>query len=114
MARLGVNEVQADAILNLRLRALRRLERMGIETEHEALCLKRLELEALIAEDAKRWRAIADGIKDIRKRFSIDDGNGRGARKWARRPSSHPSPPSSWWRPSPSPWCAPPRVGSAR
>jgi topoisomerase-4 subunit A len=77
VARLGVNEVQADAILNLRLRALRRLERMGIETEHEALRLKRLELEALIAEDAKRWRAIADEVKDIRKRFSIEDGNGR-------------------------------------
>ena len=75
--RLGVTDVQADAILNLRLRALRRLERIGIETEHESLRAQRLELQGLIKEDTRRWRAIAGEIKDLRKRFAIDDANGR-------------------------------------
>ena len=69
MAAFGLTEVQADAVLNMRLRSLRRLEEMEIRREHDKLSKEQTGLDALMASEPKRWRAIAREIEDTRKRF---------------------------------------------
>jgi topoisomerase-4 subunit A len=76
MARWRLSEVQADAILDMRLRNLRRLEEIEIRRELEALTAESEGLEALLADESAQWRAIADEIRDIRKRFGKDTANG--------------------------------------
>jgi topoisomerase IV subunit A len=60
---------QAEAILNMRLRSLRRLEEMEIRKEKAGLEAERKELAALLKDEDKRWKAIAAEIQEVRKRF---------------------------------------------
>ncbi len=64
-----LSDVQAEAILNMRLRALRKLEEMEIRREHENLTKERKELKALLKSEDKQWKRIADEIKDIKNSF---------------------------------------------
>lgn len=64
-----LTDVQAEAILNMRLRALRKLEEFAIRDEHASLTSEQKELKALLKNKTKREEIIADQIKDIRKRF---------------------------------------------
>ena len=64
-----LTDVQAEAILNMRLRALRRLEEVAIREEHSSLTTEQKGLKALLKDKKKREIVIADQIKDIRKRF---------------------------------------------
>jgi topoisomerase-4 subunit A len=64
-----LTEVQAEAILNMRLRQLRKLEEIEIRREHEELTKEKKELGTLLNDEQKRWKAIADEIADIRKDF---------------------------------------------
>ncbi|WP_206933310.1 DNA topoisomerase IV subunit A [Roseococcus thiosulfatophilus] len=82
MAAFGLSEVQAEAILNMRLRSLRRLEEMEIRREHEKLSKEQKGLQALMGSEAKRWSAIAREIEETRKKFGateIPEGKGREA-----------------------------------
>jgi topoisomerase-4 subunit A len=67
--RWKLSEAQADAILEMRLRALRRLEEAAIRQEFEALTAERADLARLLKDRKRRWKAIAAEIADIRKRF---------------------------------------------
>ncbi len=69
MKRFKLSDAQAEAILNMRLRALRKLEEIEIRREHEGLTGERKQLNQLMRDEDKRWRTIADEIQDIRKRF---------------------------------------------
>ncbi len=69
MAAFGLSEVQAEAILNMRLRALRRLEEMEIKREHEKLSKEQKGLQALLASPARQWAAIGKEIEETRKKF---------------------------------------------
>ncbi|MBY0335529.1 MAG: DNA topoisomerase IV subunit A [Acetobacteraceae bacterium] len=69
MARFELTEVQAEAILNMRLRSLRRLEEMEIRKEHDKLTKEQKKLQGLMASEAKRWAAIGSEIEETRKRF---------------------------------------------
>ena len=69
MKKWKLSDVQAEAILNMRLRALRRLEEIAIKEEHEELTAEKKTLNALLKNKKKRQIIIADQIKDIRKRF---------------------------------------------
>jgi topoisomerase IV subunit A len=69
MAAFGLTEVQAEAILNMRLRALRRLEEMEIKREHAKLVKEQKGLQALLGSEGKRWAAIAAEIEETRKKF---------------------------------------------
>jgi topoisomerase-4 subunit A len=69
MAAFRLTEVQAEAILNMRLRALRRLEEMEIRREHDKLKKEQKGLDALMASEAKRWSAIGKEIEETRKKF---------------------------------------------
>ena len=68
---------QADAILNMRLRSLRKLEEMEIRGEHSALTRERAELDKLLKDSKLRWKAISGQIDDIRKRFGAKTALGR-------------------------------------
>ena len=69
MERFGLTDTQAEAILNMRLRALRRLEEMEIRKEHKKLSVEQKKLQALMKSEAARWAAIAEEIESMRTRF---------------------------------------------
>lgn len=69
IAAFSLTDTQAEAILNMRLRSLRRLEEMEIRKEHKALSAERKSLAAMLADPAKRWARIEAEIEDTRKRF---------------------------------------------
>jgi topoisomerase-4 subunit A len=77
MKKFKLSDVQAEAILNMRLRALRKLEEFEIRREHERLSTEKTELESLLADEAKRWRANGAEIKDIRKKFGPETALGK-------------------------------------
>jgi len=77
MRELALNEVQAEAILNMRLRALRRLEEAAIRREHQELSAEQTRLQALLADEPRRWREVAQQIGAVRKRFAADTPLGR-------------------------------------
>ncbi len=69
MARFKLSETQADAILNLRLRRLHKLQEVEIRGEHKALGAERKRLKALLGDEEGRWEAIAGEIRAIRDKF---------------------------------------------
>jgi len=70
MQTFGLSDVQAEAILNLRLRALHRLEEMQIRAEHDKLSEERDSLRALIASEELQWNKVAEEIKATRQTYS--------------------------------------------
>ena len=64
-----LTEVQAEAILNMRLRSLRRLEEMELVRERDALMEERAGLEDLLAEDGLQWDRIAEELREVRAKF---------------------------------------------
>lgn len=67
-----LTEVQAEAILNMRLRSLRRLEEMELKREQEELMRERAEIEDLLADEGLQWIRIADQLKEAKKKFGKD------------------------------------------
>ncbi len=65
----GINEVQAEAILNMRLRSLRRLEEMELRKEHTALEKERRGLNALLGSDKLRWKRVGEEVAAVRDKF---------------------------------------------
>ena len=72
-----LSDVQAEAILNMRLRSLRRLEEMELIAERDALMLERAGLADLLESDKLQWKQIGVELEDIRKRFGKDTVLGR-------------------------------------
>jgi topoisomerase-4 subunit A len=69
MKTFKLTDVQAEAILNMRLRNLRKLEEMEIRAEDKALREERTKLKALIGSPAQQWKTISGQIKEIREKF---------------------------------------------
>jgi topoisomerase-4 subunit A len=69
MKTFKITDVQADAILNMRLRNLRRLEEMEIRREDEALRKEKDSIEKLLRSEAQQWKTVAWEIKEVRKTF---------------------------------------------
>ena len=67
-----LSEVQVDAILNMRLRSLRRLEEMELRNEYDELLKERADLEDLLADDGRQWSAIADDLRSVKEAFADD------------------------------------------
>ncbi len=72
IAEFSLSDVQAEAILNMRLRNLRKLEEMEIRTERDALTVERTGLVALLADEGAQWARIAEQIREARKAFGKD------------------------------------------
>ena len=81
MTAFGISEVQADAILNMRLRALRRLEEVEIRREHEALEAEREGLEKLANSTRRQKTVLLAEIAEIKARFGQE--TALGARRTA-------------------------------
>lgn len=64
-----LTEVQAEAILNMRLRSLRRLEEMELVRERDALLAERAELAELLGDENKQWTKISEQLRETRKQF---------------------------------------------
>ena len=73
MNRFSLNENQANAILDMRLRSLRRLEEMEIRTERDKLVAEKNDLTALLASEDAQRKAISDDVKAIKSAFSRTD-----------------------------------------
>jgi topoisomerase-4 subunit A len=69
MDRFGLTDVQAEAILNMRLRSLRKLEEMEIRKEHKSLSKELKDLRTLLGTDKLRWARIAEELEDTSKKF---------------------------------------------
>ena len=69
MKTFKLSDVQADAILNMRLRNLRRLEEMEIRQEDKDLRGEKKSIEELIRSEKQQWKKIAEQIKEVRDRF---------------------------------------------
>ncbi|HJO71528.1 MAG TPA: DNA topoisomerase IV subunit A [Rhodospirillales bacterium] len=72
-----LSDAQAEAILNMRLRQLRKLEEIEIRREHADLSAERKQIKALLRDKKRRWDAIADEIRVIKKRFGARTALGR-------------------------------------
>ena len=66
---LKINETQVEAILNMRLRRLRKLDEVAIGEEFEALTAERGKLGGVLKDKARRMKILAREIEEIRKRF---------------------------------------------
>ena len=64
-----LSEVQADAILNMRLRNLRKLEEMEIRAEDKALREELKKLKALVGSTPQQWKTVAGQIKELKEKF---------------------------------------------
>ena len=64
-----LTDLQAESILNMRLRALRRLEEFEIKGEHKKLTAERKELKSLLKEESLQWQAIAAETQETKKKF---------------------------------------------
>jgi len=81
-----LTDVQAEAILNMRLRALRKLEEMEIRTENDALKSEQAEIQKLVGSEKLQWSKISNEIREIKTRFGTKTELGKRRTKFAEAP----------------------------
>jgi topoisomerase IV subunit A len=86
MKTFKLSDVQADAILNMRLRNLRKLEEMEIRQEDKALRTERKKLKDLIGSETEQWKRIADEVKEVRTKFGPKTPLGKRRTTFAQAP----------------------------
>ncbi|OWO93084.1 DNA topoisomerase IV subunit A [Rhizobium esperanzae] len=88
MARWDLTDNQVEAILNMRLRALRKLEEFEIRKEFDELTKEKSEIEALLASDDKQWQTVAWEIGEVKKKFAKATEVGRRRTEFAEAPEA--------------------------
>ncbi|PDV87023.1 DNA topoisomerase IV subunit A [Rhizobium sp. H4] len=88
MARWDLTDNQVEAILNMRLRALRKLEEFEIRKEFDELTKEKSEIEALLASDDKQWQTVAWEIGEVKKKFAKATEVGRRRTQFADAPEA--------------------------
>ncbi len=88
MRRFGLSDLQAESILNMRLRQLRKLEEIEIRAEHAKLTAEKTDLEDLLADPQRRWARIAEQISETRARFGGKTELGRRRTEIGQPPSA--------------------------
>ena len=81
MARWSLTDLQAESILNMRLRALRKLEEFEIRKEFDGLTAEKKSIEELLASTAKQWKTIAWQIQKLRRDFGPEENAELGPRR---------------------------------
>ncbi len=84
--RFKLTDNQAEAILNMRLRALRKLEEMEIRTENGNLVKEQKGLNALLKSDDQQWQQISEEIKAVKEKFSKKTSLGKRRTDFAEAP----------------------------
>jgi len=69
MGEFNLSDVQTEAILNMKLRSLRKLEEMQIKTEFDTLDKEKQDLETLLSDEGLRWTKISEQISEVKKAF---------------------------------------------
>jgi topoisomerase IV subunit A len=87
MRTFKLTEVQADAILNMRLRNLRRLEEMEIREEDKKLRAEKRSLEELLRSEKLQWKTIAGQIREVREKFGPKTPLGKRRTTFAEAPA---------------------------
>ncbi|MCY4007736.1 MAG: DNA topoisomerase IV subunit A [Rhodobacteraceae bacterium] len=77
MDEFTLSEIQADAILNMRLRSLRKLEELELKREFDSLTRERLELSDLLEDPKVQTRRLAEEIREVRQQFAATGGGHR-------------------------------------
>lgn len=72
-----LTDLQADYILDTRLRSLRKLEEMELRRERDELGKEREEIESLLSDEGKQWKAIAGQVRDLKKLYGPQTPVGR-------------------------------------
>ncbi|MBY5373214.1 DNA topoisomerase IV subunit A [Rhizobium leguminosarum] len=88
MARWDLTDNQVEAILNMRLRALRKLEEFEIRKEFDELTKEKGEIEALLSSDDKQWQTVAWEIGEVKKKFAKATEVGRRRTQFADAPET--------------------------
>ena len=86
MKTFKLSDVQADAILNMRLRNLRKLEEIEIKTEDRELRAERKSLKELISSEKEQWKKVAEEINAVRTKFSPKTALGKRRTAFAEAP----------------------------
>ncbi|MER9870320.1 DNA topoisomerase IV subunit A [Mesorhizobium sp. M0136] len=86
MARWSLTDTQAEAILNMRLRALRKLEEFEIREEFNGLTGEKKQIEALLASDAKQWATIKWEVANVRQKYGPETDIGKRRTEFADAP----------------------------
>ena len=73
MSRFELTETQANAILDMRLRSLRRLEEMALRTERDSLIAEQEGLETLLGDEEMQWHKISSEIREMKAIFAKED-----------------------------------------
>ena len=90
-ATFALTEVQANYILDTRLRSLRRLEEMQLRAEHDRLSKERDDLARLLGDAGQQWKAITAQIRDVRRKYGADTVLGRRRTSFETLPDIHES-----------------------
>ncbi|MCI5046935.1 MAG: DNA topoisomerase IV subunit A [Aquisalinus sp.] len=69
MKAFDLTDTQAEAILNMRLRSLRKLEELELKKEHKELRKEQKDLRALLKSDEAQWKKITDQLREAKKAF---------------------------------------------
>ena len=77
MRQFDLTEGQAEAILNMRLRSLRRLEEIEIRKEHGSLSDEKTDLVGLLGDEGRRWKIVGGQLSDIKAAFGPKTDIGR-------------------------------------
>jgi topoisomerase-4 subunit A len=85
--RFKLTEVQAEAILNMRLRNLRKLEEMEIRKENDELTREKATIEKLLGSESAQWKTVAWEIKEVRKKVGPNTPLGKRRTSFSDAPS---------------------------
>jgi topoisomerase-4 subunit A len=96
IAAFALTDIQADAILNTRLRQLAKLEEMELRREHAELTEERDRLNALLASDKKQWAKVADDLRAVREALAKDGALARRRSTFAEAPAVDLPPPDAF------------------
>ncbi|PCI04500.1 MAG: DNA topoisomerase IV subunit A [Hyphomicrobiales bacterium] len=86
IVRFDLTEIQVEAILNMRLRALAKLEEIEIAKEDKKLSEEKAQIEELLGSEDKQWATIKWEVNDVRKKFGKDTVLGARRTRFAKAP----------------------------
>jgi len=87
MRTFKLSDVQAEAILNMRLRNLRRLEEIEIRDEDKRLRAEKKSIENLLRSEKEQWKTVGDQIRQLREKFGAKTPLGKRRTGFAQAPA---------------------------
>ena len=87
MSEFDLTERQSEAILNLRLRSLRKLEEIELTRERDILLVERFNLEDLIENDKLQWKELITQMKELKNKFGSSTKEGARRTNFGKRPN---------------------------